>query len=126
MKYLGETSLTKLITLIKTSLSGKQNKITANGLLKGDGDGGITAVSTTYTDTTISADRWSSGEYSFETDYPQTSYNISVSVSPTATSAQFDAFANAKICGNATTNTIKALGTVPTVDIPVIVKAVGK
>ena len=39
MKYLGETSLKKLISLIKGDIAAKQNKITEVGILKGRGDG---------------------------------------------------------------------------------------
>lgn len=45
MKYLGETSLKKLISLIKGDIAAKQNKITEVGILKGRGDGTISATS---------------------------------------------------------------------------------
>lgn len=44
MKYLGETSLKKLIALIKGDIATKQAKITETGLLKGDGSGGVSAA----------------------------------------------------------------------------------
>ena len=80
----------------------------------------------TYTNVTMTSGGWSNSQYSFEDDYPNSKYNISVSVDSTATSAQFDAFGKAKIVGNATTNVVKALGTVPTVDIPVMLKITRK
>ena len=45
MKFLGETSLKKLISLIKREIATKQNKITTNGILQCDGDGNISAAS---------------------------------------------------------------------------------
>ena len=126
MKYLGEISLKKLISLIKPAINGKQDKITANGILKCDGDGGFTTVSTTYTTSTLGKSGWASKAYSFEIDYPNEKYDISISVAPTATSTEFDAFANAKICGSADRNSVTAIGTVPTIDIPIIIKAVSK
>ena len=51
---------------------------------------------------------------------------IVISVAATATSAQYDAFAAAKVCGSPTSNTVTALGEVPSVNIPLIVKAVKK
>lgn len=45
MKYLGETSLKKLISLIKGDIAAKQNKITEVGILKGRGDGTVSATS---------------------------------------------------------------------------------
>ena len=51
---------------------------------------------------------------------------ILVSVAATATSAQYDAFATAKVCGSPTSNVVTVLGEVPSVDIPLIVKAVRK
>ena len=51
---------------------------------------------------------------------------ILISIAATATSAQYDAFAAAKVCGNPTSNVVTALGEVTAVDIPLIVKAVRK
>lgn len=97
-----------------------------------DGDDPITPESigaakiAQYNTGTMLAARWSNKTYSFEADYPNNAYDISIWVAPTATEAQFDAFSGAKICGSAADNTVKALGTVPAVDIPIIVKAVAK
>lgn len=79
-----------------------------------------------YSAVTMLAASWASNTYSFEADYPAADYNISIEVAPTATTEQFEAFVEAMICGNATSNVATALGDVPTVDIPVIVKAVRK
>ena len=46
MKYIGESAIRKLISLIKGDLATKQNTITASGLLKSDGVGTITAAET--------------------------------------------------------------------------------
>lgn len=80
----------------------------------------------TYVNVTMTHSSWSNSQYSFEDTYPNAKYNISVSVASTASSAQFDAFGKAKIVGNATTNVVKALGTVPTQDIPVMLKITRK
>ena len=80
-----------------------------------------------YVNYTLSGSSWSSGTYSFESTYPNSKYNLSISVSSTATYVQFDAFTKAKIGSSSTSNTIKALGTVPTsTDIPVVLKVVSK
>lgn len=83
-------------------------------------------VKATYTAMTLLSFRWSNKTYSLESPYPNASYDIVVSVAPNATVAQYDVFSKAKICGSANSNVLTALGTVPTVDIPVIVKAVRK
>lgn len=80
----------------------------------------------TCVNVTMTHGSWSNSQYSFEDTYPNAKYNISVSVASTASSAQFDAFGKAKIVGNATTNVVKALGTVPTQDIPVMLKITRK
>lgn len=46
MKYIGEKAVKKLISLIKGDLAKKQDSITASGLLKGDGNGTVTAADT--------------------------------------------------------------------------------
>lgn len=75
---------------------------------------------------TLAASSWSGRTYSLESAYPSTNYDISVSVAPSATTSQYDAFSKAKICGSTSSNVLTALGTVPTVNILVIVKAVRK
>ena len=81
----------------------------------------------TITSTTLSVASWSNGVYSFESTYPNASYNIDVEPDGyTITDSQFKAWNEAKIVGNSNGNTIKALGTVPTVAIPVVVRATPK
>ena len=55
MAYLDNTGLSYFWGKIKSALSSKQNKITASGILKGDGAGGITAAKagTDYADVFI-------------------------------------------------------------------------
>ena len=83
-------------------------------------------IEETYVNVTMTSGGWSDSQYSFESTYPNSKYNISVSVASTATSAQFDAFGKAKIVGNATTNVVKALGTVHNRDITVQLKITTK
>ena len=80
----------------------------------------------TYVEATMLASGWSGNTYSFEAEYPSEEYNISIEVAPTATVNEFEAFGGAMICGNAAENAATALGGAPTIDIPVIVKAVRK
>ena len=44
MAYLDNTGLSYFWGKIKSAMSSKQNKITASGILKGDGAGGVTAA----------------------------------------------------------------------------------
>ena len=80
----------------------------------------------TITTATLLASGWSDGTYSFETDYPEATYNLEIALDSTATTAQAEAFNGAQIAGSATSNTIKAYGIVPTVNIPVVLKVVTK
>lgn len=80
----------------------------------------------TITTATLLASGWSNGTYSFETGYPEATYNLEIALDSTATTAQAEAFNGAQIAGSATSNTIKAYGIVPTVDIPVVLKVVRK
>ena len=80
----------------------------------------------TITTATLLASGWSNGTYSFETDYPKATYDLEIALNSTATTAQAEAFNGAQIVGSAASNTIKAYGDVPTVDIPVILKVVTK
>ena len=69
---------------------------------------------------------WSDNTYSFEASYPVATYDIEIALNSTATSEQAQAFNSAQIVGSATSNIVTAFGNVPTVDIPIIVKAVTK
>ena len=88
----------------------------------------VMAHKPTITTTTLLASNWDSTAktYSFETGYPNASYDIEISLDSTATSEQAEAFNGAQIVGSATSNIIKAYGDVPTVDIPIILKVVTK
>ena len=80
----------------------------------------------TFSQYTILTSGWSSGVYSFESDFPSATYDIEIELDSTATESQVEAWSSAKPTAVFGTNTMKALGDVPTVDIPVIVKAVIK
>lgn len=73
---------------------------------------------------TILASNWSDGVYSFENDFSSGNYDIEIELDSTATESQVDAWCSAKVTAVFGTNKMKALGVVPTVDIPVIVKVV--
>ena len=88
----------------------------------------VSSLKPTITTTTLLASSWDSATktYSFESTYPNASYDIEVALDSTATSEQAEAFNDAQIVGSATSNIIKAYGEVPTVDIPIILKVVRK
>ena len=83
-------------------------------------------MGTTTQEATMFAEGWIEKEYSFEALFPSDQYDIEVSVSGTATAEQFEAFSGALIGSNAQRNVAVAVGDVPSVDIPVVIKAVKK
>ena len=118
----------------KTAWSGKYSKPSA-GIPKNDlaseVQASINAVADksnkpTFSQYTILTSGWSSGVYSFESSFPSATYDIEIELDSTATEPQVEAWSSAKPTAVFGTNTMKALGDVPTVDIPVIVKAVVK
>lgn len=93
------------ITNLQTTLDGKQLKPTMSTM-------------------TLAVASWSSGVYSLEGTYPAATYDVEVDLNgDSCTLAQMEAWAAAKPVGSPTGNKIKALGDVPTVAIPVVVKA---
>jgi hypothetical protein len=68
---------------------------------------------------TIATTDWVNSAYSFETDYPSTTYDIE-QIQPYGTVDQLKAFGKAMIVGNPNGNTITCRGTVPSVDIPIM------
>ena len=118
----------------KTAWSGKYSKPSA-GIPKNDlaseVQASLNAVADksnkpTFSQYTILTSGWSSGVYSFESDFPSATYDIEIELDSTATVSQVEAWISAKVTSVFNTNTMKALGDVPTVDIPVIVKKVVK
>ena len=75
---------------------------------------------------TMSASGWSGKQYSFESTYPASEYDIEIALSSTASQEQIDAYNSAMILSNATSNIAVASGVVPSVDIPVVLKVVKK
>lgn len=113
----------QIIPLVTTSDKGK--------VLMVNESGSWAATSITkpaITATTLLASSWDSTAktYSFESTYPNASYDIEVALDSIATAKQAEAFNGAQIIGSATSNIIKAYGEVPTVDIPIILKVVNK
>lgn len=75
---------------------------------------------------TLSASGWSGNTYSFENAYPVAAYDIEIALNGTATDIQAEAFNSAQLVGSVTSNIVTAFGEIPTVDIPIIIKAVAK
>lgn len=70
---------------------------------------------------TLSATSWTNQIYSFESTYPNATYDITVEIDgDSCTSEQCEAWDAAAIKGSPTTNKIQAFGIVPTVDIPIV------
>ena len=86
----------------------------------------LKAAKPTATASTLAASKWSNGQYSFEATYPSASYDLDVQLANTATAEQIGAFGAAVLVGNINSNILTAKGNVPTVDIPIILKAVKK
>ena len=123
-----------------TQLADKQAKITATGLLKGDGDGGITAAAagtdyqaplTAGTDyappsqsitATLLATGWVDNAQTLTVSGVTATSNGLLRIAQTATNEQFTAWGAAlpRITAQAADSiTVTIAGTVPTVDIPV-------
>ena len=82
--------------------------------------------SPSFSQYTILASGWSGGVYSFESSFPHEYVDIEIELDSIATEAEVEAWSSAKPTAVFGTNTMKALGDVPTVDISVIVKVVMK
>ena len=76
----------------------------------------------------MAPENWDANKvYSFAADFPNDEYDIWVGLNADATSVQeTEAWASAMIVGSATTNTVKAFGDKPTIELHVQVKATKK
>ncbi len=82
----------------------------------------------TITTGTLLASGWGSvtKTYSFETSYPNATYDLEIEPGSTCTEAQLNAWTRAKLVGSASSNVLTAVGEVPSVDIPIILKVTVK
>ena len=114
------------------AVSGKQARITASGLLKGDGSGGVSAAvkGTDYAgpsvgvSVTLSASGWDADAktQTVSVEGVTATANGSLRIAQSATDDQFTAWGAAQPRVTAQANgsiTVKLAGTVPTMDIPV-------
>ena len=115
-----------------SAVANKQNKITAQGLLKGLGDGSVAAAeagvdyATPAADTvvTASASAWSDNTITLSVTGVMADSKLEIGLSDTATDEQYAAATAAQIratgSGNGTV-TLKAT-TAPTIDLPIIIR----
>lgn len=69
---------------------------------------------------TLTAANWSTDNtYNLEVLYPSAKYNLQISISSTATAEQYEAYNQAGIVGDNSTNVLTARNGKPTIDIPV-------
>lgn len=77
------------------------------------------------TRTYMNASGWSGDTYSFESIYPSSAYDIEIELDGTyLVENEYDAWCEAKIAGFPDENKVVAVGKIPTIDIPIIVKKV--
>lgn len=111
-------------------VSTKQSKITARGILKGDGSGGVSKATSNVdyappsvsAAATLTAAGWSDGVQSLAVSGVTATANGSLRIAQSATDEQFAAWgaAQPRVTAQAAGSlTVKAAGTVPTIDIPV-------
>lgn len=75
----------------------------------------------------LSASRWTSNVYSFETLYSKDNYDIMIELDgENITKEQMYIWNEAMIVGNSTNNTIKSMGEIPKIDIPIIIRVMPK
>ena len=136
-KYLDKTGLSHLVSKIKTMLAGKADSdhthasattyvagfmsAADKSKLNGIASGATKNVSTVKS-FTLSASNWSSGTYTISDSLITASSNQEVLPATTITAAQYNALSKAQIIDggqSAGKLTLKALGTVPTIDIPI-------
>lgn len=123
------TRLTQAKAAIKMALESKGVTVSEAATLDQYADiiAGILMFEITNTTGTLSASGWSNGSYSFESTYPISQYDIDIQPDgDSITAEQLEAWSAAMLVGSITANKVRALGDVPTVDIPIIIKAMKK
>ena len=85
-------------------------------------------LKTASVEAVMSASNWNktAKTYSFESSYPADQYDIAIEPNYTATAEQIEAYGAAMMAGRIDANIVTAVGDVPEIDIPVIIKVVSK
>jgi len=121
--YYGATKLSSSTSSTSTSVAATPAAVkAAYDLANGKADKHTIATGT------LSASGWSGKTYSgLQTQYPAASYDLEIEPNgDSCTAAQYAAWGAAQLVGSATSNVLTALGTVPTVNIPIIIKVTPK
>lgn len=79
-----------------------------------------------YIESELKGSKWTEKEYSFEELYASSLYDIEIQPNNTCTEDEIEAWGNAVITGSSSSNIVKALGDVPKINIPIIIKIVKK
>jgi len=69
----------------------------------------------------LSTGNWSNSQYDLTQSYPTASCDLQISICSNSTASQIEAWNNAAIVSNATSNILVATGETPTVDITVMI-----
>lgn len=96
-------------------------------------DGGVSDILNSkenepdWVEAIIPASGWQNGVYSFENTYPWSRYDLEIQLNYTTTIEQYTAASKAGfVMGSNQKNTLKCLGRVPEVDIPIMLRVVTK
>lgn len=110
----------KATTIAGYGITDAYTQVQTDNLLKDKADKASTV------NATLSASGWSNSQYSFESSYPESSYDVEVGIDgDKATDAQYKAWAALKPM-DSLSNILKIKGKTPVIDIPVILKVVKK
>lgn len=82
------------------------------------------ATEITYAELIMTASGWQDSQYSFESIYPASQFDLSIQPNHTCTTEQLDAYSAARLLGRIDSNVVRAAGDMPTVDIPIIARVI--
>ena len=86
------------------------------------GEEEVVAAKPNIVSTYMYANKWDENIYEWDSIYPYSDYDITVEVDgDKCTTEQFEAWGEAKIVGSTLANNLKALGKIPSIDIPIII-----
>lgn len=120
-----------LIQETRNKFASYQEKEEGKGLSTNDFDNAYKEKlekETTYTESVMEVIKWDveTKIYSFEETYPSATHDVEIQPNSTCTEEEIATWGAAMITGSATSNVATAIGEIPTIDIPIIIKVVEK